>query len=44
MKKKPTDNKNITRVALEYKIGKQKSTCVVCDSKKSNFLKPIKPI
>ena len=42
--KKNTDNKNIARVALEYKIGKQKPTCVVCDSKKSNFLKPIKPI
>ena len=30
--------------ALKNKIGKQRSTCVVCDSKKPTFLKPIKPI
>ena len=42
--KKKTDNKNIKGVALENKIGQQKSICVDCDSKKSTFLKPIKPI
>ena len=31
-------------VALENKIGQQKSTCVDCGSGKSTFLKPIKPI
>ena len=41
---KKTDNKNIKGVALENKIGQQKSICVDCDSKKSTFLKPIKPI
>ena len=30
-------------VEIKNKIGKQKSTCVVCDSKKLTFLKPIKP-
>ena len=30
--------------ALKNKIGKQKSTCVVYDSKKPTFSKPIKPI
>ena len=41
---KKTKNKNIKGVALENKIGQQEWTCVHCDSKKSNFLKPIKPI
>ena len=36
-----TKNRNIKRVALETKIGQQKSTCIVCDSRKSTFLKPI---
>ena len=44
MKRKQKDNKIIKGVALENKIGQQKSTCVKCDSKKSTFLKPIKPI
>ena len=30
-----------TGVELENKIGQQKSMCLVCDSKKSTFLKPI---
>ena len=42
--KKKADNKNIKEVALENKIGQQKSTCVDCSSKESTFLKPIKPI
>ena len=33
---------NIKGVALENKIGQEKSTWLVCDSKKSTFLKPIK--
>ena len=33
--RKKTKNKNIKGVALENKIGKQKPTCVDCDSKKS---------
>ena len=37
VKKKTTKNKNIQGVALENKIGQQKSTCVDCDSKKSTF-------
>ena len=37
-------NEHIEGVALENKIGQQKSTRVVCDSKQSTFLKPIKPI
>ena len=37
--KKKTDNKLI---ALENKIGQEKSTCVNCDSKKSTFIKPVK--
>ena len=41
---KKTDNKNIKGVALESEIGQQKSTCVDCGSRKSTFLKPIKPI
>ena len=36
--------KNIKGVALENKIGQQKSMCVDCGSRKSTFLKPIKPI
>ena len=36
-------HKNIEGVALENKIGHQKSTCVVWGSKKSVFLKPMKP-
>ena len=39
-----TKNENIEGVALENKMGQQRSTCVVCDSKKSTFLKPIKLI
>ena len=39
-----TDNKNIKGVVLENKIGQQKSTNVVCDPRKSTFLKPIKTI
>ena len=35
--RKKIKNKNIKGVALENKIGQQKSTCVVCDSKKSTF-------
>ena len=30
-----TKNKNIEGVTLQNKIGQQKSTCVVCDFKKS---------
>ena len=41
---KKTKNKNIARVALEDKVRQKKSTCVVCDSRKSTFLKPIRPI
>ena len=41
---KKTDNKNIKGVALESEIGQQKSTCVDCGSRKSTFLKPVKPI
>ena len=40
--KKNTKNKNIKGVALENKIGQQKSTCVDCDSKKSTFFKRVK--
>ena len=39
--KKKTDNKKIRRVALVNKIATQ---CTVCTSRKSTFLKPIKPI
>ena len=42
--KKKTDNKKVRRVALENKIGQQKSTCVDCGPKKSTFSKPIKPL
>ena len=41
-KKKKKKEKNIKGVALENKIGQQKSTCIDCDSKKSTFLKRIK--
>ena len=41
---KKTDNKDIKGVALENQIGQQISTCVDCGSRKSTFLKPIKPI
>ena len=50
LKKKPVlfkvykKKKHIKGVALENKIGQQESICAHCDSKKSNFLKPIKPI
>ena len=37
-----TKNKNIKGVALENKMGEQKSTCVGCDSKNSTFLKRVK--
>ena len=37
-----TKNKNIKGVALENKTGKQKSTCVDCDSKNLTFLKRVK--
>ena len=40
--KKQTEN--IKGIALENKIGQQKSMCVDCDSKKLTFQKPIKPI
>ena len=40
--KKKTDNNNIKGVALETKIGQEKSTCIDCDSKKLTFSKPIK--
>ena len=41
---KKTDNKNIKGVTLENQTGQQKSMCVDCGSRKSTFLKPIKPI
>ena len=41
---KKRKNEHIEGVALENKIGQQKSTLVVCDSKQSTFLKPIKQI
>ena len=42
--KKKTDNKKIRAVALLSKIATQRSLCTVCSSRKSAFLKPIKPI
>ena len=36
-----TKNENIKGAALKNKLGQQKSTCIVCDSGKSTFLKPI---
>ena len=41
---KKTKNGNIEGVALEDKVRQKKSMCVVCDSGKSTFLKPIRPI
>ena len=41
--KKKTDNKKTRGGALVNKRGKQKSMCVDCDSRKSTFLKPVKP-
>ena len=37
-------NESTEGLVLKNKIGPQKSTCVVCDSRKSTFLKPIKPL
>ena len=34
---KKTKNKNIEGIALEDKVGQQKTTRVVCDSIKSTF-------
>ena len=42
--KKITKNEDIKGVELENKMRRQKSTCIVCDSKISTFFKPIKPI
>ena len=42
--RKKTGNKNIKGVALKNKTGQQKLMWIVCDSRKSTFLKPIKPI
>ena len=44
VKYKKTKNENIKGVALENKIGQQKSMCVDCDPEKSTFFKPIKLI
>ena len=41
---KKTKNGNIEGVALEDKVRQKNSMCVVCDSGKSTFLKPIRPI
>ena len=41
---KKTDHKDKIGVALENKIGQQKLMCCDCGSKKSTFLKPIKPM
>ena len=41
---KKRKNEHIEGVALENKIGQQKSTLAVCDSKQATFLKPIKQI
>ena len=38
---KEKKNEEIKGVEIENKIGQQKSTCVVCDSKKLTFKKPI---
>ena len=40
--RKKKKKKHVKGVALENKIGQQKSTCIDCDSKKSTFLKRIK--
>ena len=37
-------NENTEGIVLKNRIGPQRSTCVVCDSRKLIFLKPIKPI
>ena len=34
---KKTKNENIIGIELENKIGQEKSTCIVCDSRKSTF-------
>ena len=44
LKKKTTDNDKIRGVALINKIATQRSLCTVRTSRKSTFLKPIKPI
>ena len=44
LKKKKTDNNKIRGVALINKIATQRSLCTVRTSRKSTFLKPIKPI
>ena len=39
------ENDDVSKgIALKNKVGQQKSTYDFCDSKKSNFLKPIKSI
>ena len=43
MWEKNKKNEDRSRIRKQ-KIGQQKSMCLVCDSKKSTFLKPIKPI
>ena len=43
-KNKKTDNNKIRGVALINKIATQRSLCTVRTSRKSTFLKPIKPI
>ena len=42
--KQKTDYKEIRGVTLVNKIPTQRSLCIVCTSRNSNFLKPIKPI
>ena len=42
--KNKTDNKKIGGVILVNKIATQRSLCYFCSSRKSSFLKPIKPI
>ena len=41
-RKKTKNKQNIKGVALENKVGQQKSTCVDCDFKKATFLKRVK--
>ena len=43
-KKTKTENKKIRAVALVNKIVTQRLLCTVCTSRKSTFLKAIKPI
>ena len=38
---KKKKKENIEGVTLENEIGQQKSACIVCDSRKSTFLKLI---